>query len=105
MFGLFGNQTSSENTQLIEFIKAGALLVDVRSHEEFSGGSVKGAINIPVDKVSERVEEFQNKGNIVVFCQSGGRSGQAKSILEQRGIKNIINGGSWFNVNNVVNNN
>jgi len=37
-----------------------------------------------------------------VFCRSGNRSGQAKMILEQNGIKNVVNGGTWQNVSQFV---
>ncbi len=97
---LFG---STDNSQLTEAIKDGAFLVDVRTPAEFEEGSVKGAVNIPLDKLSTELANFKNKKNIVVFCKSGGRSGQAKSILEQSGFQNIINGGNWQNVNQVLN--
>jgi phage shock protein E len=38
------------------------------------------------------------KQDIIVFCRSGNRSSQAKSILESKGISNIIDGGPWENV-------
>lgn len=72
--------------------------VDVRTPAEFAAGSVDGAVNIPLDEVEARIEEFRNKGEIVVFCKSGNRSGQAKSILERNGIRNVTNGGSWEDV-------
>lgn len=88
----------SDNTKLTEAIKEGALLVDVRSAGEFASGTVKGAINIPLDKIESQLAKFKGKKNIVVFCRSGNRSGQAKSILEQNGIQNVINGGTYSNV-------
>jgi len=97
---LFGN---TDNSQLSEAIKDGAFLVDVRTPDEFSAGSVKGALNIPLDKVPMELAKFKGKKNIVVFCRSGNRSGQAKSILEQSGFQNVINGGTWENVNQLVN--
>ena len=42
------------------------------------------------------------KNMFVVFCRSGNRSSQAKSILEQNGFKNVINGATWQNVNQFV---
>jgi len=94
----------ANNSKLTEVIKEGAFLVDVRTAGEFASGSVKGATNIPLDKLPSQLAKFKNKSNIVVFCRSGARSGQAKSILEQNGFKNVINGGTWQNVNSVVNN-
>lgn len=96
---LFGGGTTA-NLQSI--ISDGAFLVDVRTPEEFAEGYVKGSVNIPLDKVPSQLAEFKNKKNIVVFCRSGGRSGQAKSILEQNGFTSVINGGTWEIVNKYV---
>ncbi|PZX58062.1 rhodanese-like domain-containing protein [Algoriphagus chordae] len=92
---IFGKK---DNTKLIEAIRDGAFLVDVRSSSEFASGSVKGAANIPLDKIGSQTSKFKGKKSIVVFCQSGNRSNQAKSILEQKGIQNVINGGTWRSV-------
>lgn len=75
-----------------------AFLVDVRTVEEFKKGSVPNAVNIPLKEVENRLEEFKGKNNIIIFCRSGGRSGQAKKILEKNGIGNVQNGGGWKNV-------
>lgn len=76
----------------------GTFLVDVRTPGEFEEGSVIGAVNIPLDQVMNELEQFNGKENIVVFCRSGNRSGQAKYILEQNGFKNVYNGGTWQDV-------
>lgn len=94
----------TSNKQLKEAIDNGAFLVDVRTPTEFKNGSVKGAINIPLDKLPKQLKKFKGKKNgIVVFCRSGARSGNAKNILEKEGFKNVINGGSWTNVNRAKN--
>jgi len=72
--------------------------VDVRTPAEFVQGSVKGAVNIPLDQIEKQLVKFKGKKNIVVFCRSGNRSSQAKAILEQNGIINVTNGGSWEDV-------
>ncbi|MBK6273500.1 MAG: rhodanese-like domain-containing protein [Saprospirales bacterium] len=92
---LFGN-TNTNN--LSEIISQGAFLVDVRTTQEFAESKIKGAVNIPLDKIALQIEKFKNKNNIVVFCRSGNRSGQAKAILERSGIINVINGGSFGNI-------
>lgn len=100
MFGLLKNLfASADNNELKDAIKEGAFLVDVRTPGEFSGGSVKGAVNIPLDSIQNNLAKFKNKNNIIVFCRSGNRSGQAKSVLEANGIKNVVNGGTWQTVN------
>lgn len=72
--------------------------VDVRTPAEFAQGSVKGAVNIPLDQIEKQLAKFKGKKNIVVFCRSGSRSSKAKAILEQNGITNVTNGGSWEDV-------
>jgi rhodanese-related sulfurtransferase len=90
--------SNTENNNLQKLISEGAFLVDVRTPEEFNGGNVKGSVNIPLDIISFQLEKFKDKKNIVVFCRSGNRSGQAKVILEQNGITNVTNGGTWEQV-------
>lgn len=99
---LFGGNSNKE--QLAAIVKQGAFLVDVRTPAEFAEGHVKGSTNIPLDQVSNQMAKFKDKQNIVVFCRSGNRSGQAKSILEQNGFSNVTNGGTWQDVNAVLNN-
>ncbi len=98
---LFGSAPAAD---LGSLIKEGAFLVDVRTPGEFSGGHVKGSVNIPLDKVVAELSRFKNKKHIIVFCRSGNRSSQAKSILNQNGFTNVVNGGTWSNVNSFVNN-
>jgi rhodanese-related sulfurtransferase len=83
-------------------IKEGAFLVDVRTEDEFAEGHLNGSTNIPLDQVSSQLDQFTGKEQIVVFCRSGNRSGQAKMILEQNGFKNVINGGTWQDVKAAV---
>ena len=96
---LFGQNTSQD---LAAIVNDGALLVDVRTPQEFAEGSVKGAVNIPLDKVQSQLAKFKGKKHIIVFCRSGNRSGQALSILKQNGFENAVNGGIWQNVKQFV---
>jgi rhodanese-related sulfurtransferase len=97
---LFGG---GQTVDLKSVIAEGAFLVDVRTPGEFAGGHVKGSVNIPLNTIPTQLAKFKNKKNIIVFCLSGGRSSQAKSILEQNGFTNVINGGTWNHVNQYVN--
>jgi|SRR5690554_6281989 len=92
----------TKNQELLAAIKNGAFMVDVRTPVEFAADSVPRAVNIPLDKIPHRLSKFKGKDRIVVFCKSGGRSAQAKDILEQSGFENVINGGSWQKVNQYV---
>ena len=102
--GFFNNIFGgSKNENLATLVNEGAFLVDVRSPGEFAEGNVKGSTNIPLDQVSSTLDKFKGKEKIVVFCRSGIRSGQAKTILEQNGFTNVTNGGTWQNINEVIN--
>lgn len=96
------SMASSSNVNLEEVVKNGALLIDVRSKAEFASGSAKGAKNIPLETIEQKLNDFKDKENIVVFCRSGNRSAQAKRILESKGFNNVINGGTWQDVNRLI---
>ncbi len=98
---LFG--ASHDNTALLDKINSNAILIDVRTPGEFASGSVEGAINMPLDQLPFRVKELKGKSNIVVFCKSGMRSSSAKVILAQNGITDVLNGGTWQDVKEAVN--
>ena len=104
--GFFSNLFGSvDNSNLTEAIKNGAFLVDVRSRAEFLSGSVKNAVNIPLDSIRAELPKLKGKKTIVVFCRSGNRSAQAQRILEQSGCNNVVNGRTWQKVNEVINQN
>lgn len=75
----------------------GAVLIDVRSQQEFLGGSVKGALNIPLDQVVSGVSKrFPDKETVLLcHCASGMRSGSAVSQLKAAGYVNARNVGSY----------
>ncbi|GAA0876681.1 hypothetical protein GCM10009118_30910 [Wandonia haliotis] len=81
-----------------EMVQNGTV-VDVRTHGEFMGGNVAGSINIPLQELTARVDEFRTmKTPVVLCCASGNRSGMATQILQSQGIE-CVNGGSWLEVN------
>ncbi len=60
-------------------------LVDVRTAEENSLGTIEGAINIPLDEIRERVDEIPKDKKILLFCAVGLRGYVASRILSQKG--------------------
>lgn len=103
MLGLFKKLfAGSDNAQLAAVVQQGAYLVDVRNPDEFSAGSVQGAVNIPLPVLAKKTQQLKGKQCIVVFCQSGGRSAQAKRILAQQGFTNVTDGGGWRHVQSVI---
>lgn len=66
----------------------GAAIVDVRSPSEFQGGHVAGAVNVPVERVVGQPSAVGPKDKpIIVYCQSGMRSGQAAGALRAAGYE------------------
>jgi rhodanese-related sulfurtransferase len=78
---------------LIEGHNEPYILVDVRTPEEFAGGAIPSAINIPYDTITQNLPTGDKKALIVVYCRSGRRSGIAKESLTKLGYTNIIDFG------------
>ena len=76
-------------------------LIDVRQPEELTmEGAIDGAVNIPLATVPLRLDEIKEmKGPKIIFCRSGGRSGQACQFLAQNGFRDIDNGGGFLQLN------
>ena len=80
--------------ELNEFIKnKGALLIDVRSSQEYDEGHINGAINIPSYNIKNEIEKnIKNKNQpIILYCATGARSKTAKTELEKLGYENVYN--------------
>lgn len=65
--------------------------IDVREPDEVAGGSLPGAINIPLGTLPERVGELDPARRVVLLCRSGGRSTQASEYLTGQGFEDVIN--------------
>lgn len=81
-----------------ELVKNGALLLDVRTPEEFREQHIPGATNIPVDQLPARLGELgPTSRKIVVHCRSGARSARAAGVLRQAGydVHDFGGIGSW----------
>lgn len=71
-------------------VKEGAVLLDVRTPEEFASGHIDGAVNIPVQVLDSRMAELTDKKRpIVVYCRSGARSARAASALRAAGYASV----------------
>jgi phage shock protein E len=78
------------------------IIIDVREPYEYHLGHVMGAINIPLSKLmngSKMPEGTHYDSEIILYCNSGSRSGLATNILQSMGYANTVNG---INKNNVV---
>jgi len=73
----------------------GAFLLDVRTDVEWNHGHINGAVLIPLDELSARIDEVPTDQDVLIICRSGNRSGQARDILRAAGLKRTtsISGG------------
>jgi len=84
---LHGNVSRDEAHRLVD---KGALLLDVRSPEEFKAGHIDGAVNIPVQDLEARLGEVGSRDrSIVVYCHSGMRSMHAAQVLQRAGYSAV----------------
>ena len=73
---------------------ANSVILDVRTEDEFNEGIIPGAINIDIYQGQgfiDAIEEMDKSKNYYVYCRSGGRSGQACSIMSELGFENAYN--------------
>jgi phage shock protein E len=78
-----------------ELVDGGAVLVDVRTPEEFAAGHIAGATNVPLQKLPEEAKHLAEEHKpIVVYCRSGLRSGAARRLLRQAGIAHVYDLGA-----------
>ena len=71
-----------------------AVLLDVRTEDEFNNGIIPGAINIDIYKGQGfiyQVEELDKSKNYYVYCAAGARSGKACSVMNELGFKTTYN--------------
>jgi rhodanese-related sulfurtransferase len=72
-------------------VEEGAYLLDVRSPAEFSGGTITGAVNIPLDVLRDKLAMLPADKTILIFCKVGLRGYIASRILSAHGFKNCFN--------------
>ena len=90
---LAGSGDPEAARQAWPMIEQGALLIDVRTREEFARGHIDGALHIPyqeIDKLMSAIGTDKTRP-VVVYCRSGNRSGKSKVALEAKGYTNIFN--------------
>ena len=69
--------------------KPDLVILDVRTTSEYEDGHIKGAVNIPVQELSARLDELSMDDELLVYCQTGNRSAQAVDILQDVGFTKI----------------
>ncbi len=67
-------------------------LVDVRTAQEYSAGTIEGAVNIDVlsSNFAEKIGELDKSKKTLIFCRSGSRSARAGGMMEDMGFETIV---------------
>ena len=80
------------------------IVVDVRSPWEYEMNHIQGAKNIPLEEINSKVGEFKSyKSPVVLYCRSGNRSSMAVTILQQKGVADVYNGGGLSDLQFLLN--
>ena len=75
----------------------GAVLLDVRTSEEYESGHVMGSTNIPLGEIDRVKKEIPDRNTpLFVYCRSGARSGRAVDLLKRTGYRNAKNIGGMM---------
>lgn len=90
-------QSRRVRAQLPALLQAGAVVVDVRSREEFASGAREGSLNIPLGELESGILRLDRNKPVIVCCASGTRSAIAGARLKASGFKTVVNAGSWHN--------
>ncbi|MCG1037522.1 rhodanese-like domain-containing protein [Polaribacter sargassicola] len=86
------------SVEIKEYLEKGAVVLDVRTQEEWNEGHSEGAKHIVLQTIPDHVDEIKSWDKpVIAVCRSGARSGQATQFLTNNGV-DVINGGPWGNV-------
>jgi len=103
MFDAIKSMFGGQGTDLSEVVKAGAVIIDVRTPGEYQGGHIRGSVNIPLDKLRNNLHKLKDKNKpVITCCASGMRSASAMSILKSEGYATVYNGGGWMSLKNKI---
>jgi len=104
VYSIWKRSSQISTGSAVEHLKNGALLIDVRSPAEFSSGHLPNAINLPLGEIeTELPRRVKDKNQVLLLhCQSGMRSGVARSKLKGLGYTSAFNLGSYARAARIV---
>ena len=92
IFNLFKNRS---NQNILDYNSKGAMILDVRTLQEYNTGAIKGSKHIALQDLPNHIKSLQKLNrSFIVCCASGLRSGRATKLLISQNI-DAINGGGW----------
>ena len=104
IYSIWKRSSQISTKRAVAYLKDGALVIDVRSSAEFSSGHLPNAINLPLEEIETALpRRVKDKNKVLLLhCQSGMRSGVAKSRLTGLGYANTFNLGSYARAARIV---
>jgi phage shock protein E len=102
MFNFLKKLFTKDNSAILQAMEKGAVIIDVRTANEFKGGHIQGSKNIPVNEIRSKIDMIRKWNKpVITVCLSGGRSAAAKSVLASAGIE-VYNGGAWYSLGKLI---
>ena len=83
--------------QIPKYLAEGAIIIDVRSQNEYTLRHNPNSSNIPLDQLNLESKNLDKTKTIILCCASGSRSAMALGILKKNGFQHVINAGPWNN--------
>jgi len=87
--------------QARQYLRQGAQVIDVRTPQEFAAQHLDGAINMPLESLSEQLDQLP-EGTLLLHCKSGMRSNMATGLLRKRGFQEAFNLGGFERARDIV---
>jgi rhodanese-related sulfurtransferase len=75
--------------QAYQLYQQGALVLDVRSQQEWTQSHIPNAVLIPLEELPQRLDQLPHNRQIIVVCRTGVRSRTGRDILLQAGFENV----------------
>jgi rhodanese-related sulfurtransferase len=90
---------ATNDPQAAELVSAGAVIIDVRTPEEFAAGHLDGAMLVDIKNPSfdAEIARLDTTASYIIYCRTGNRSAQAADRMRAIGIENITDLGSLEN--------
>jgi phage shock protein E len=92
-----GSYAEEQPHKAMQWIDQGALVIDVRTAQEYGQAHLPRALHIPYQRIVAQLArlEIAKERPLVLYCRSGGRAGIAEQALRQAGYSQIVNGGGY----------
>ena len=87
---------------LAEKIRNGAIILDVRTENEYKTGHIDGSVNISLGTIRERYIELDTSKTYITCCSHGLRSVKVETILKEKGFTKVYNGGAWIDLEKII---